>query len=261
MDTHLSRILDGVREDLETRKSRHSFEELVKMAAIRGPGGDLARTIPVVPAVIAEIKRASPSRGWIRRDLDAVEAARKYLEGGAWAISILTEGRLFGGSLTDLARVRWEFPYAVLLRKDFLLDEYMLAESRAYGADMALLMVSVLGERTADMVALARKHRLEPLVEVHDEAEMAIAAKAGALFVGINNRDLATLAVDLSTSERLLPLVPDGAIAVVESGISDPGQVSRFHGMGARLFLVGESLVTSGDPADTLRRYVGKYED
>jgi indole-3-glycerol phosphate synthase len=147
------------------------------MAAIRGPGGDLARTIPVVPAVIAEIKRASPSRGWIRRDLDAVEAARKYLEGGAWAISILTEGRLFGGSLTDLARVRWEFPYAVLLRKDFLLDEYMLAESRAYGADMALLMVSVLGERTADMVALARKHRLEPLVEVHDEAEMAIAAR------------------------------------------------------------------------------------
>ncbi len=258
MGTHLSRILDGVREDLASRKSRHSLEDLEKMAAIRGPAGELARTIPGVPAVIAEIKRASPSRGWIRRDLDAVEAARAYIAGGAWAVSILTEERLFGGSLADLARVRWEFPHAVLLRKDFLLDEYMLAESRAYGADMALLMVSVLGDRTAEMVALARKHRLEPLVEVRDEEEMSIAAKAGARFVGINNRDLVTLAVDLSTSARLLPLVPEGAIAVVESGITGPEQVERFHRMGARLFLVGESLVTSGDPADTLRRYVGK---
>jgi indole-3-glycerol phosphate synthase len=134
----------------------------------------------------------------------------------------------------------------------------MIAESRAYGADMALLMVSVLGERTAEMVDLARKHRIEPLVEVRDESEMSIAARAGARFIGINNRDLATLEVDLSTSERLLPLVPVGAVPVVESGISEPAQVSRFHRMGARLFLVGESLVTSGDPADTIRRYVGK---
>jgi indole-3-glycerol phosphate synthase len=258
MNSHLSRILEGVREDLASRKSRCSLDDLGKMEDIRGPAADLVRTIPRVPAVIAEIKRASPSRGWIRRDLDAVETARGYLAGGAWAISILTEGRLFGGSLSDLARVRWEFPEAVLLRKDFLLDEYMLAESRAYGADMALLMVSVLGDRTAEMVALARKHRIEPLVEVRDEAELTTAGMSGALFIGINNRDLATLAVDLSTSGRLLPLVPEGAIAVVESGISDPEQVSRFHRMGARLFLVGESLVVSGDPADTIRRYVGK---
>jgi len=258
MDTHLSRILDGVREDLASRKSRRPYDELVKMADIRGPATDLVSTVPRVPAVIAEIKRASPSRGWIRRDLDAVVAAKAYIEGGAWAISILTEERLFGGSLSDLARVRWELPYSVLLRKDFLLDEYMLAESRAYGADMALLMVSVLGERNAEMAALARKHRLEPLVEGRDEAEMESAAKSGANFIGINNRDRATLEVDLSTSARLLPLVPEGAIAVVESGISGPEQVERFHRMGARLFLVGESLVTSGDPADTLRRYVGK---
>ena len=258
MNTHLSRILDGVREDLAIRKSRCPLDDLREMEEIRGPARDLFGTIPRVPAVIAEIKRASPSRGWIRRDLDAVEMAREYVAGGAWAISILTEERLFGGSLADLARVRWELTEAVLLRKDFLLDEYMLAESRAYGADLALLMVSVLGDRTADMVALAREHRLEPLVEVRDEKEMSIAARAGARFVGINNRDLATLSVDLATSERLLPLVPEGAVPVVESGICDPEQVSRFHRMGARLFLVGESLVVSGDPADTIRRYVGK---
>ncbi len=258
MSSHLSRILEGVREDLALRKSRRSLDDLRIMEDARGQGRELLRTIPRVPTVIAEIKRASPSRGWIRRDLDAVETARKYLEGGAWAISILTEERLFGGSLADLARVRWECPEAVLLRKDFLLDEYMLAESRAFGADMALLMVSVLGDRTAGMVALARDHRIEPLVEVRDEGELLIAGRAGARFIGINNRDLSTLAVDLSVSERLLPLVPEGAIPVVESGISRPEEVALFHRMGARLFLVGESLVESRDPADTIRRYVGK---
>ncbi len=258
MSTHLSRILDGVRETLARRKTGVSLAVLQEMEDARGRTRELLRTIPPGPAVIAEIKRASPSRGWIRPGLDAVEIARAYLMGGAWAVSVLTEERSFGGSLSDLDRVREAFPDAVLLRKDFLLDEYMLAESRAHGADLALLMVSVLGERTAEMTALARKHRLEPLVEVRDEKEMSIAARAGARLIGINNRDLATLAVDLATSERLLPLVPEGAVAVVESGISDPGQVSRFHRMGARLFLVGESLVGSSDPADTIRRYVGK---
>ncbi|MEW6721155.1 MAG: indole-3-glycerol phosphate synthase TrpC [Thermodesulfobacteriota bacterium] len=258
MSDHLSRILEGVREDLAHRKARRSMDELRRMEEIRGPAKELLSTIPRVPCVIAEIKRASPSRGWIRRDLDAVETARAYIQGGAWAVSVLTEERCFGGSLTDLAVVRHEFPGAVLLRKDFLLDEYMLAESRAFGADLVLLMVSVLGERTGEMVSLAAKHRLEPLVEVRDGKEMAIAAGSGARLIGINNRDLDTLAVDMSTAERLLPLVPEGAVAVVESGISDPAQVERYHRMGARLFLVGESLATSADPADTIRRYVGK---
>jgi indole-3-glycerol phosphate synthase len=258
MSSHLSRILDGVLEELEHRKTRYSLDDLREMEELRGPARDLLPTIPLVPAVIAEIKRASPSRGWIRRDLDATRAAGEYIAGGAWAVSILTEGRLFGGSLSDLFRVRWEFTDAVLLRKDFLLDEYMLAESRAFGADMALLMVSVLGDRTAEMVGLARKHRIEPLVEVHDEEELSIAAQAGCRLIGINNRNLKTLAVDLSTSARLLPLVPEGTIPVVESGITGHEQVTRFHRMGARLFLVGESLVNSPDPADTIRRYVGK---
>jgi indole-3-glycerol phosphate synthase len=258
MGTHLERILEGVRADLAARKSRVPFAEIARRADARGPATERWRTIPDGPGVIAEIKRASPSRGWIRRELDAVATAREYLSGGAWAISVLTEGRLFGGSLEDLVRIREDRPDAILLRKDFLLDEYMLAESRAHGADLALLMVSVLGDRTADMVALARKYRLEPLVEVHTAEELLAAGRAQARLIGINNRDLATLTVDLSTAERLLSLVPDGAIPVVESGISEAAQVRRLHGLGARLFLVGESLVGSPNPADTIRGYVGQ---
>ena len=232
--------------------------DLLRIAKERGPGKDLLRTIPEGPGVIAEIKRASPSRGWIRRDLDAVAIAGVYLAGGAWGVSVLTEGRLFGGSLTDLSVVRAAFPEATLLRKDFVLDEYMLAESRAHGADLVLLMVSVLGERTGEMAALAFTHGLEPLVEARDAAEIAIAARSGARLIGINNRNLDTLTVDLSTGARLLPLLPPGVYPVVESGIGTAEQVRSFHRAGARLFLIGESLAGSEDPADKIRGYVGK---
>jgi indole-3-glycerol phosphate synthase len=232
--------------------------DLLREASGRGPGRDLLRTIPEGPGIIAEIKRASPSRGWIRRDLDAVATAAAYLAGGAWAVSVLTEGGSFGGSLADLSDVRAAFPEATLLRKDFVLDDYMLAESRAHGADLVLLMVSVLGERTGEMTARAFSHRLEPLVEARDAAEIEVAARSGARLIGINNRDLDTLIVDLSTAARLLPLLPAGAVPVVESGITTAGQVRDFHRAGARLFLIGESLAGSKDPADTIRGYVGK---
>lgn len=223
-----------------------------------GPARELLRTIPESPGIIAEIKRASPSRGWIRRDLDAVAAASAFIAGGAWAVSVLTESRCFGGSLADLSAVRSACPDAILLRKDFLLDEYMLAESRAHGADLVLLMVSVLGERTAAMAARAREHRLEPLVEARDADEIAVAVRSGARLVGLNNRDLDTLSVDLSVAERLLPLLPDGVVPVVESGITSAEQVRRFRRAGARLFLVGESVSSAPDPADTIRRYMGE---
>jgi len=232
--------------------------DLLGIASARGPAKEILRTIPDRPGIIAEIKRASPSRGWIRRDLDAVATAGAYLSGGAWALSVLTEGRNFGGSLKDLADVRAAFPDAMLLRKDFVLDEYMLAESRANGADLVLLMVSVLGEKTVEMTGLAFAHRLEPLVEARDADEIAVAVRSGARLIGINNRDLDTLIVDLSRGARLLPLLPAGAIPVVESGISTADQVRTFHGAGARLFLIGESLAGSKDPADMIRGYVGK---
>ena len=247
-----------MREDLAARKALVPIGVLLRAASKRGPARDLLRTIPEGPGVIAEIKRASPSRGWIRRDLDAVATAGAYLAGGAWAVSVLTERRHFGGSLTDLSDVRASFPEATILRKDFLLDEYMLAESRAHGADLVLLMVSVLGERTPGMAALASAHGLEPLVEARDPAEIAIAVRSGARLIGINNRDLDTLAVDLSTGMRLLPLLPPGVIPVVESGISTAEQVRGYHDAGARLFLIGETLASSKDPADTIREVVGK---
>lgn len=141
-----------------------------------------------------------------------------------------------------------------VLRKDFLLDEYMLAESRAHGADLVLLIVAVLGERTGEMVRLAAEYGLEALVEVHDEGEMDTAARSGATMIGINNRNLASLAVDLDTAARLLPLAPPGTVKVVESGISSRAEVVRFRELGADAFLVGESIVRSTDAKEAIQR-------
>ena len=258
--THLERIVAGVREDLGARKAAAPFSDVVARGRANSRRRDLRARLGDGPGVIAEIKRASPSRGWIRRDLDAAGAARVYAEARACAVSVLTEGRRFGGSLADLEAASGACGPVPVLRKDFVLDEYMLAESRAFGADLVLLMVSVLGDATAGMVALARRHGLEPLVEVHDERELEIAAASGAAVVGINNRDLATLRVDLSVSARLLPLAPPGAIKVVESGIATRDDVLRFRALGADAFLVGEALVRSADPGEAVRILTGRAD-
>lgn len=254
MATHLERILSAVREELEARKASDPFadvEERAKRNVLRrcirrGPGDP--------PGIIAEIKRASPSRGWIRKDLDAAGTARAYVRGGACAVSVLTEGRFFGGSLADLSSASAACGDVPVLRKDFLLDDYMIAESRAHGADLVLLIVAVLGKETGRMLRSAREFGMEALVEVHDEAEMELAAEAGASVIGINNRSLATLKVDLDTSRRLLPLAPGNAMKVVESGISSPEEVRRLHALGADAFLVGETLVRAGDPEEAVRK-------
>jgi len=258
--THLERLVAGVREDLEARKAATPFLDVVARARANPSRRDIRAGLAEGPGIIAEIKRASPSRGWIRRDLDATAVARAYARAGACAVSVLTEGRRFGGSLADLEAASRACGTIPVLRKDFLLDEYMLAESRAFGADLVLLMVSVLGGETARMAAAARGYGLEPLVEVHDEAEMDIAAASGASVVGINNRDLATLRVDLSVSERLLPLAPRDAVKVVESGIATREDIARFRALGADAFLVGEALVGSDDPEAAVRRLTGRAE-
>lgn len=250
---HLDRIVAGVREDLERRKREVPFPEVANRARAAPPRREIRSRLGPGPGIIAEVKRASPSRGWIRKDLDAAEAARAYAEGGACAVSVLTEPRVFGGALGDLAAASAASGAAPVLRKDFLLDEYMVAESRAHGADLVLLIVAVLGEETARMIRLAADYGMEALVEVHDEEEMAVAERAGATCLGINNRDLATLRVDLGTSERLLPKAPPEALTVVESGISSGAEVHRFHAMGADAFLVGEALVRSADPVRMIR--------
>ncbi len=254
---HLRAIVSAVTEELEKRKAAVPFSEIAGSARANPRRREIRRFLGDGPGIIAEIKRASPSRGWIRKDLDAAETARSYAEGGACAVSVLTENRFFGGTLRDLSEASAASGDLPVLRKDFLLDEYMLAESRANGADLVLLIIAVLGERTGDMVRLAAEYRLEALVEVHDEREMDTAARIGATMIGINNRDLASLAVDLDTAARLLPLAPPGAIKIVESGISSRTEVTRFSDLGADAFLVGESIIRSPDAKKAIRELKG----
>jgi len=249
----LETILSSVRNDLEARKKAVSLATLERQAARRGTPRTIGPRLGDRPGIIAEIKRASPSKGWIRRELDAARYAKIYEEAGACAVSTLTEPHFFGGSLSDLEDASSATREVPILRKDFLLDEYMIVESRAHGADLVLLIAAILGKETSAMVRMARGYGLAPLVEVHDESELAIAADAGAGIIGVNNRDLVTFTVDLGTSERLLPQIPAGAIKVVESGIRSASDLRRLAGLGADLFLVGETLVRSEDPARAIR--------
>lgn len=250
---HLREIVSAVRKGLEARKAIVPFSEIAAMARANRRRRNIRDFLGEGPGIIAEIKRASPSRGWIRKDLDAAETARSYVAGGACAISVLTENRFFGGTLQDLSEASAACGDLPVLRKDFVLDEYMVVESRANGADIVLLIVGVLGEKTAEMVRLASEYGMEALVEVHDEKEMEVAAGSGAAVVGINNRDLTSLRVDLNTAVRLLPQAPSGAVRVVESGISSRADVMRFRELGADAFLVGEAIVRSPDAAAAIR--------
>lgn len=250
---HLARIVSAVREELAERKATVPFPVIADKARADLRRRDIRNFLGEGPGIIAEIKRASPSRGWIRKDLDAAGTARSYARGGACAVSVLTESRFFGGTLRDLSDVSAACGDLPVLRKDFVLDEYMLAESRVNGADLVLLIVGVLGRKTAEMVRRAAEYGLEPLVEVHDEEEMRVAAESGATIIGINNRDLASLRVDPDTAARLLPLSPPGVLKVVESGISSHTEVKRYYDMGADAFLVGEAIVRSPDAGETIR--------
>ncbi len=203
--------------------------------------------------IIAEVKRASPSAGAIRAGLDAPAQARAYAAAGAAAISVLTDGPGFGGSLADLAAVR-EAVDAPLLRKDFVVDAYQLLEARAHGADAALLIVAALEEQALRaLLAGCGELGLAALVEVHDEAETEVALRAGARIVGVNNRNLKTFEVDLAVSERVLPLLPASVRGVAESGVRTAEDARRLRRAGAANLLVGEALVRAPDPGALLR--------
>ncbi|MBI5343344.1 MAG: indole-3-glycerol phosphate synthase TrpC [Deltaproteobacteria bacterium] len=258
MAAFLETILAGVREDLGKRKAAVPFPAILERARQNRNRRDIRDRLGDGPGIVAEIKRASPSLGWIRKGLDAAKTARSYADAGACAVSVLTEGRFFGGSLDDLSAASKVCGTVPALRKDFVLDEYMVAESRAHGADLVLLIVAVLGKETGRLVREASSLGMEALVEVHDEKEMELAAGCGATLIGINNRDLATLRVDLGTSRRLLPMAPGDAVKVVESGITSPSEVRDFSAMGADAFLVGEALVRAEDPGAAIRALRGE---
>jgi indole-3-glycerol phosphate synthase len=199
--------------------------------------------------VIAEIKRRSPSAGAIAPGLDPVAQARAYREGGAAAISVLTEPDFFGGSLDDLRAVRAAVPVPVL-RKDFIVDPLQVAEAAAAGADAVLLIVAALDpDRLAGLLAACEAAGVEALVEVHDAAELAVANRAGAPLIGVNNRDLRTFVTDLATAEGLAADLRPGAVAVAESGVVSPAGAARMAAAGYDAVLVGEAAVRSGDPA------------
>ncbi|CCF84030.1 indole-3-glycerol phosphate synthase TrpC [Nitrolancea hollandica] len=257
--TFLDRIVARTLADLPARQAAHPLAELDARAASRPPAipFDIALR-GTKTAVIAEVKRASPSKGAIAPGIDAAAVARDYLSAGASAISVLTDTPFFQGSLTDLNAVSEAAHAAVtprpVLRKDFLVDPYQVAEARVHGADAVLLIVALLkGTRLREMLATVRDYGLQALVEVHDEAELDEAVNAGAGVIGINNRDLRTFTVDLATSERLVPMIPADRTIVAESGIHTPEDLRRLAAAGAHAVLVGESLMLAADRKAALR--------
>ncbi len=203
-------------------------------------------------AIIAEVKKASPSKGVIRQDCDHLDIARAYARHGAAAISVLTEVKYFQGSLDYLREIRAQVTLA-LLRKDFLFDSYQLYEARAYGADAVLLIAAILAdEELRELLALATALDLDALVEVHDQKELERGLACGATLVGINNRNLRTFHTTLETTERLIRLVPQGVTVVSESGFSQRAQLARLEKFGVRAFLIGETFMAAPDPGEKL---------
>ena len=248
--TYLDRIMVRTAADLAGRTAKMPIDILEAMAAGRGPALNLADALSGQNvAVISEFKRASPSKGRFPVEIDPNDIAREYIEGGASAISVLTDEPFFQGSLADMAAVASESAgRAPVLRKDFVIDRYQLVEARAFGADAALLIVAALSQRQlVSLSEAARALGMSTLVEVHNEAELERAVAADAEVIGINNRDLHSFHVDLAVSERLAPLCPADSVIVSESGIFTRADVERVARAGASAILVGEALITAPD--------------
>jgi len=256
--TVLDGIISGVREDLGRRRAALSPADLeARLASVPPPLDPMPgiRSAEGV-AVIAEVKRSSPSKGALADIPEPGLLARSYAAGGASAISVLTEERRFSGSLADLDEVRAAVR-TPLLRKDFMVDAYQVAEARAHGADLILLIVAALDDALMrDLNDQARELGMTALVEVHDAAELDRALALDPVLVGVNARNLKTLEVDPRTVTDLLPRVPEGVVGVAESGVSGPADVAAYVRAGAGAVLVGEALVKDGAPEAAIRGFI-----
>lgn len=260
----LDDIVEKRRIQLAREISKIGREEMKRLAleAAAGTKNRTAKSFAKALAaeglsVIAEVKKASPSKGLIQPDFRPAETAAAYERSGASAISVLTEEAYFQGGSDYLRQVR-EAVALPILRKDFIFDDYQIYEAKVIGADAVLLIVAILGdEEIRSFMALAASLGLDALVEVHDEAEMARAIACGATLIGINNRDLKTFNVELSTTQRLLPMVPAGTLAISESGIRDARDMETVKAWGADAVLIGETLMRSTDVESTLKALKG----
>ena len=253
----LDDIVAGVRADLAEREARLPLEQVMEAVAGAGPTRDpMPRFRAPHLAVIAEVKRSSPSKGALAAIPDPAALASEYAAGGAAAISVLTEQRRFGGTLADLEAVRAAVDTPIL-RKDFIVTDYQLWEARAAGADLALLIVASLSDaELTHLLQLSRQLGLTALVEVHTAEETRRAVASGAELIGVNNRNLQTLEVDIAQFERLAGLVPAGVVRVAESGILTTADVARVAAAGADAILVGEALVRHGDPRGAVAEFI-----
>ncbi|MBN2177126.1 MAG: indole-3-glycerol phosphate synthase TrpC [Demequinaceae bacterium] len=253
----LDGIIAGVLEDLEARQSKTPMDALKERASRQPEAKDVLRVLQCKEvAVIAEVKRSSPSRGDIADITDPAALATEYEAGGASVISVLTEERRFGGNLCDLdaVKAKVEIP---LLRKDFIVTPYQVWEARAHGADMVLLIVAALEQMALEsLVERVCSLGMTALVEVHAPDEVSRALDAGARIIGVNARNLQTLEVDRSTFSRVAPLIPEGIIKIAESGIRDGHDVVEYARLGADAVLVGEALVKDRDPRTAVAEMV-----
>lgn len=252
----LNAIAKHSQEELEHKKRLLPLEALRRLASEQPPALDLATALkgPSI-RLIAEVKKASPSRGVIRQDFDPIEIAKIYASNGAAAISVLTESRHFQGSLKHLKSIREAVPDKLpLLRKDFIVDPYQVYESRAYGADSLLLIAAILNpEKLQKLLELSHELHMSCLVEVHDEAEVETVLKSGAGIIGINNRNLKTFKVNMETTARLRPLIPSDRIVVSESGIKQRAEIEHMRRLGVDAVLIGESLMSVPDIAARMK--------
>ena len=248
MSDVLGKICADKKIELERRKVARPRTELERAARSASPPRGFAKRLGEAVAaggygLIAEIKRASPSKGLIRADFDPPALARAYAKGGATCLSVLTDEPYFQGRDEDLVAARSAVPLPVL-RKDFILDPYQVIEARALGADCILLIMAALGDADAETLArLAIEWGMDVLAEAHDSEELDRAARLPCQLIGINNRDLKTLRVDIATTEALAPRVPAGRTIVCESGLQSPSDLARMARVGVRCFLVGEALM------------------
>lgn len=261
MTDTLTTIMGTKREEVAARKAASTLADLAarasEQAAPRGFEAALRSRAATGFALIAEIKKASPSKGLIRADFDPPAHARAYEAGGATCLSVLTDAPYFQGHEDYLVAARAACALPVL-RKDFMVDPWQCAEARAIGADAILIIVAALDDgQMAEIEAAAREHGMDVLVEVHNEEEMERAARLHSRLIGVNNRDLKRFVTDLGTTARLAPLAPEGAFLVAESGINSHADVVSLAASGARAFLVGESLMRHADVTAATRALLG----